>query len=267
METTVLEKNAPAPIEVVPWTIRQTIFGTLITLIPWMLFSLYLVSQGAKSASPVRLSPQLDLADSLFVLIFSSLIEAAFLLAPFYFAYRTTHATHATSSSAYRRSMLDVLGLRKFNVPMSLALVLLLFIAFIFINDIYSLLISAFHLHLQTNDQTILQESKNAPFSTYATLFVSIFVAPVCEEMFFRGFVFMGLLRAMPVWAAILLSSFLFAIAHVDLGSFAVLFIIGIALAFVRWRTRSLWPGVLLHLLNNAIGTILILLVMWGLTR
>ena len=258
-----LEKNAPTPVEVAPWTIRQTIFGTLITLIPWMLFSLYLVSQGAKSASPVRLSPQLDLADSLFVLIFSSLIEAAFLLAPLYFAFRTTHS----SDPSARRSLWDALGLRRFNVPMSLALVLLLFIAFIFINDIYSILISTFHLHLQTNDQTILQESKNAPYSTYATLFVSIFVAPICEEMFFRGFVFMGLLRAMPVWAAILVSSFLFAIAHVDLGSFTVLFIIGIALAFVRWRTRSLWPGVLLHLLNNAIGTVLILLVMWGFTH
>ena len=229
-----------------------------------MLFSLYLVSQGAKSASPVRLSPQRDLADSVFVLIVSSLIEAAFLLAPFYFAYRTTRSS---TPLEHHQSMWSVLGLRKFNVAMSLALVLLLFIAFIFINDIYSILISTFHLHLQTNDQAILQESKNAPFSTYATLFVSVFVAPICEEMFFRGFVFMGLLRAMPVWGAILLSSFLFAIAHVDLGSFAVLFLIGLALAFVRWRTRSLWPCVLLHLLNNAIGTVLILLVMWGLTR
>lgn len=257
-----LEKNAPDTIDAVPWTIRQTILGTLLTLIPWMLVSLYLVSQGAKSASPVRLSPQRDIADSLFVLVFSSLIEAAFLVAPLYIAYLTTHPTVLRG-----RSMWNALGLRTFNVPMALALVLALFIAFIFINDLYQILISLLHLPLQTNDQTILQESKNAPVSTYATLLVSVFVAPICEEMFFRGFVFMGLLRIMPVWGAILLSAFLFAVAHVDLGSFAVLFIIGIALAFVRWRTRSLWPSVLLHLLNNAIGTVLILLVMWGITH
>lgn len=259
-----LEKNASDTIDAVPWTIRQTILGTLLTLIPWMLVSLYLVSQGAKSASPVRLSPQRDVADSLFVLVFSSLIEAAFLIAPLYIAYLTTHSAALRGGS---RSIWDALGLRKFNAPMGLALVLALFIAFIFINDLYQILIGLLHLPLQTNDQTILQESKNAPISTYATLVVSVIVAPICEEMFFRGFVFMGLLRVMPVWGAILLSAFLFATAHVDLGSFAVLFIIGIALAFVRWRTRSLWPSVLLHLLNNAIGTVLILLVMWGVTH
>ena len=259
-----LEKTVPDTREVVPWTIRQTVLGALLTLIPWMQVSLYLVSQGAKSASPVRLPPSLDLADSLFVLIFSSLIEAAFLLAPLYFAYRTTRSPHDVGN---RRSMWAALGLRKFNVPTALALVLLLFVVFIFVNNLYQALISLLHLPLQTNDQTILQESKNAPFSTSATLLVSVVVAPICEEMFFRGFVFMGLLRAMPLWAAIVLSSFLFSIAHVDLGSFAVLFIIGLALAFVRWRTRSLWPSVLLHLLNNAIGTVLILLVMWGLAR
>lgn len=259
-----LEKNAPTTVETVPWSIRQTILGTLLTLIPWMLVSFYLVSQGAKSASPVRLPSRTDLADSLFVLVFSTLIEAAFLLAPLYFAY---HVTRTSTTEGRRRSMFEALGLRSFNVPTALALVLLLFVAFIFVNDLYQLLISFFHLSLQTNDQAILQESKNAPISTYATLLVSVVVAPVCEEMFFRSFLFMGLLRIFPLWAAILLSAFLFAVAHVDIGSFAVLFIIGLALAFVRWRTRSLWPSILLHMLNNTIGTVLILLVMWGVTR
>lgn len=259
------QKPAPGTIEVVPWTIRQTILGTVLTLIPWILITFYLISQGAKTASTVRLSPQKDLADSIFVLIFSSLIEGAFIIAPVYFAYQTTRVT---PSYAYKRQFgLGALGLRGFNVRSALALVLVLFVAVIFVNGLYQTIIVLFHWRLQTNDQTILQESKLAPLSTYANLLVSMLVAPICEELFFRGFVFMGLLRAMPVWAATLLSAFLFAAAHVDPGSFAVLFIIGIALAFVRWRTHSLWPSVLLHLLNNAVGSVLILLAMWGATR
>jgi membrane protease YdiL (CAAX protease family) len=60
------------------------------------------------------------------------------------------------------------------------------------------------------------------------------------------------------------LSALIFAVAHADPGSFAVLFFIGLALAFVRWRTGSVWPGMLLHLLNNGIAALLIVLTMWG---
>jgi len=91
-----------------------------------------------------------------------------------------------------------------------------------------------------------------------------VFVAPICEEVFFRGFVFAGLLRGMaPVWA-IVFSSLIFAVAHFDVGSFVVLFIIGLALAFLRWRTKSIWPGILLHMLNNGIAALGIIVVMLG---
>ena len=77
----------------------------------------------------------------------------------------------------------------------------------------------------------------------------------------------MGLRQAMPLGWAIVLSAFFFAVAHGDPGSFAVLFIIGLALAFLRWRTNSLWPGILLHLVNNGIGALAIILVMQGVAK
>ena len=146
-------------------------------------------------------------------------------------------------------------------------MIVLLFLTFYFVNGFYQYVITVFHLNLQTNDQVILQQSKEAPLTTYATLVASVLVAPICEETFFRGFVFAGFLNRMPVVVAILLSSLLFAVAHADLGSFAVLFFIGLALAFVRWRTRSGWPGILLHLLNNGIGALVIVLVMQGVLK
>src|SRR5947208_16903881 len=145
---------------------------------------------------------------------------------------------------------------------------IVLFIPVIFAVDIlYQYIITVLHLNLQTNDQVILARSKLEPISTYATLIVAVFIAPFCEEVFFRGFVLAGLLHRIPVGWAIVLSSLLFATAHLDPGSFAVLFIIGLALGFLRWRTASLWPSILLHAINNAVGAVSIILVMQGVTK
>jgi membrane protease YdiL (CAAX protease family) len=142
-----------------------------------------------------------------------------------------------------------------------------LFVAILVLNVLYQYIISYFHLNLQTNDQVILQQSRTAPLTTYATLLISVLVAPLCEEIFFRGFVFAGFLRALSVGWATLLSALIFAVAHADPGSFVVLFFIGVALAFLRWHTASLWPSIILHTLNNGIGALLIVLVMMGIIQ
>jgi len=252
-------------LEQTPWTLRQTLLGTFFTLVPWIILALSLASLNGKPTQSHRLSPQTDLASAIIVFLFSVLVEGAFLIAPFYFARRTAPTFNIGEDQP--RSIFYELGFRHFQWLPTLGMIVLLFLAFYLVNGFYQYIITVFHLNLQTNDQVILQQSKDAPFTTYATLIASVLVAPICEETFFRGFVFAGFLNRMPVAIAIVLSSFLFAIAHADLGSFAVLFFIGLALAFVRWRTRSLWPGILLHLLNNGVGAIVIILVMTGVLR
>jgi len=135
------------------------------------------------------------------------------------------------------------------------------------INTLYSYLITVLHLNLQTNDQLILQQSKVAPLSTYATLFAAVIIAPFCEEVFFRGFVFPGLRHGMSVGWAIIISSLLFGVAHADPGSFPVLFVIGLALAFLRLHTYSIWPCIMLHMLNNGFAALVIVLTMHGIIK
>ena len=251
-------------LEQTPWSLRQTLIGTFFTLVPWIILALGLagLNTSGKPTQPHRLSPQADLISAIITFLFSVLVEGAFLIAPFYFANRTVSAF-----GNHRRSVFNALGFRRFQWLSTLSMIVLLFLAFYLVNGFYQYVITVFHLNLQTNDQVILQQSKEAPLTTYATLIASVLVAPICEETFFRGFVFAGFLNRMPVAVAILLSSLLFAIAHADLGSFAVLFFIGLALAFVRWRTRSIWPGILLHLLNNGVGALVIVLVMTGVLK
>ncbi len=248
-----------APIDVAPWTIRQTFLGTFLTLVPWFALTLLLNSVSRNTSITTPLSLRADLIGAVVTIVFSVVIEGAFLIAPFYFA-----NTAFRSITPHAQQALSALGFRRYNIGRTLFWVVLLMLVIFSVNTLYSYVISILHLNLQTNDQLLLQQGKVAPLTTYATLLASFVVAPFCEEVFFRGFVFPGLCRGMPVGWAILLSSFLFALAHADIGSFAVLFIIGVALAILRWHTRSIWPGIALHMLNNGVAALLIVLAMQG---
>ena len=248
--------------DTVPWTIRQTLMGILLTMVPWMALAIALANIGGASNSSAPLPFSADLGAAIITLIFTAIIEGAFLIAPFYFANQPFRAI-----GPHVRLVFNALGFRRVSVRRAASLIALLILAIFAVNFLYSVIITYFHLNLQTNDQVLLARSKQAPITTYATLFAAVFIAPFCEEIFFRGFVFPGLRRSMPVAVAIVVSSLLFAIAHADPASFPVLLIIGLALAFIRWCTASIWPGMFLHMLNNGIGAVSILLVMWGVIK
>lgn len=76
-------------------------------------------------------------------------------------------------------------------------------------------------------------------------------VAPVAEELLFRGIAFRSLQRRLGGTAALLLSSALFTLAHVDLGHAAHLFGLGIVLAWLVRRSGSLYPSMILHAVVN----------------
>ena len=248
--------------DIAPWTTQQTFFGTLITLIPWIILTLILsyLNGSVKVTAPI--SAQADLTGAIVTIVFSSLIEGAFLIAPFYYA----NAAYR-SITPHLRLALHALGFRRFRLGSALFWIIVLMIVIFGINALYSDLITTLHLNVQTNDQLLLEQSKVAPLSTYATLLAAVFIAPFCEEVFFRGFVFPGLRNGMSLVWAIIISSLLFGVAHGDPGSFPVLFVIGLALAFLRWRTQSIWPGMILHMLNNGIAALAIVLTMQGVIK
>jgi membrane protease YdiL (CAAX protease family) len=87
-----------------------------------------------------------------------------------------------------------------------------------------------------------------------AGAFVVIFVAPICEELFFRGFVFRVLRLRMSFWPAAVLSGVLFGVVHPPLVVMPVLAVLGVAFCWVYERTGSLIPGIAMHALNNTIA-------------
>jgi sodium transport system permease protein len=84
-------------------------------------------------------------------------------------------------------------------------------------------------------------------------------LAPLSEELAFRGFILGALRRYFRSWAAILLSSFLFALYHANVFQFVPAFVLGVVLALFAVRTGSIVPGVVFHMLHNS----LLLAVFW----
>lgn len=234
------------PTLVVPWTLRQTLLGAALTVVP--LFTLLVASQlGPQPAVPTAPLPaNVDRAQAVVVGVASALVEAVFLIAPLYIALTRRPA------GAPRRAGVIALGWRGFAFAPAAALVIGGWIIIYGFSALYSL------LRVSTNADALARQATYEPATVLAALVVSIAVAPVCEEIFFRGFLFTGLAQRMPVWAAIGVSAIVFGLAHADLGSFVPLVIIGVVLAVLRWRTGSLWPGIFLHALNNAVAAVAI---------
>lgn len=89
--------------------------------------------------------------------------------------------------------------------------------------------------------------------------FVSVALAAgICEELMFRGVVFTALAQRMPLWIAAALSGLAFGLAHAELWSLAALTVVGIGLALLYSRTRSIWPNMVAHTTFNAFSLVLI---------
>jgi uncharacterized protein len=85
-----------------------------------------------------------------------------------------------------------------------------------------------------------------------------VIAAPVSEEVCFRGFLFGGLRERLPRLGAALISGLVFGGLHATTGVSAVppLIVFGVILALLYEKTGSIWPGILLHMLNNSVALI-----------
>ena len=237
----------------VPWTFRQTLLGAGATIVPWLLVVLLSqVETPNGNGSGHRLAPAEDILGGIVFLLFTALVEGAFLLAPLIISIR--NRTPETS----RSGALGALGLRRTRFTQAAGWVILGLLVVYAVTILYSAVVQKLQLPLQTNGVTLMQEAQTMPFTVSGALIGAVFIAPVCEEIFFRGFFFAGLLRGMSVIWAALLSTVVFTIVHGDIGSAVPLFAIGLMLAVIRWRSGSIWPCIALHMLNNAIAAVVV---------
>ncbi len=87
----------------------------------------------------------------------------------------------------------------------------------------------------------------------------AVIVAPLCEEVAFRGHVAAAYHSRHRPAVAIGASAFVFALLHLDPLRGPALFALGLVYGWLAWRSGSIWPAVIAHAVNNAIAATLAL--------
>jgi len=103
----------------------------------------------------------------------------------------------------------------------------------------------------------IAQAEAFSPALGYGWLIAGISIlAPLSEELLFRGIIQGELRRAMPEWLAVVLQAVLFALFHVQPVQVLYVLLPALALGAMYAVTRSIWVPVLMHILFNFLGSV-----------
>jgi membrane protease YdiL (CAAX protease family) len=86
---------------------------------------------------------------------------------------------------------------------------------------------------------------------------VLVIVVPVVEETIFRGFLFGAYRRKFGFLIGTLLVSLVFAAVHTPLNVQLDVFALSLVLCYLREKTDSLWPSIMLHILKNLVAFVL----------
>ena len=108
-------------------------------------------------------------------------------------------------------------------------------------------------------------EQAIAMLDPWLVVIAIVIFAPIAEELFFRGIVFNAWLREAGRPWAYLGSAALFAVIHLSVVSLLPIFLLGLALAWVYERTRTLLAPIVMHATVNAISVAAALAVRFGL--
>lgn len=103
----------------------------------------------------------------------------------------------------------------------------------------------------------LIEDQQEMLLNNYWGYLVIGILAPLTEEIVFRGAVLRSLLNNVRPDVAILLSAFLFALIHMNPAQMPYAFIAGILLGWMYWRTGSILPGMAYHWANNSVAYIL----------
>ncbi len=192
---------------------------------------------GGVSIASEHLPPGLELADT-------AVQDCAFVGAAVLFAYVTAHAVSAWQ-----------LGLRppRLSWRACSALVVALIAAFLIFNVVWAELVN-----VSTKEKVLEQLGANDGTALLLlSAALTCAMAPICEELLFRGFIYKALCDLRGPWLAAVLTGVAFGGVHagsapaVDLVPLGVL---GFGLCLLYRRTGSLYPCIAAHSLNNSIA-------------
>ena len=125
-------------------------------------------------------------------------------------------------------------------------------VLFVFIAGVVENIQRAFGLQQTQADLFPLKDA--GPWGRSAILLAGILLAPLAEEIFFRGYLFRAITERKGLVKGVLYSSALFGLIHVNVGAFLPIATASTVLALGYRRSGDLWVPITAHALNNALA-------------
>lgn len=228
-----------------PWGVWATLGFALVVFGVFFLAQtlVFLVFLGLKVAQDPSLSPELvagSLQTNGLVLAIATLVSAPICIA----------LIAGMIKLRNRLNIRDYLGLKKPNKRQLAEWSLITVLCVVALD-----LLKSF-VDLPVVPSFVIEAYQSASFLPMFYLAIVV-AAPLFEEIFFRGFLFQGLRHSrFRIWGTIVLTSFLWAIIHLqyDWMDVAVIFVMGLLLGYARYRTNSLYIPIAMHALNNLLA-------------
>ena len=225
-----------------PWGVGEAIIIFLIAFVAASIvaFFLALVLKGLYSTTTA----------SIILIFLSSVVLYAFLLAGTFYSVKVRHGSNLSALG------LRLHGLGK-GVLMGFGVGVPLFFAAIFVAYIVQKIFGPTNTDQVSNSVNRIA-SGSVSAGLIALLAITLVVlAPICEEIFFRGYLYPALRNRMSKQPAMVLNGLLFAAAHFELIGFLPRFLLGWGLCYIYEKNRTLGGPITGHALYN--GLILLL--------
>lgn len=158
-----------------------------------------------------------------------------------------------------RLSAIGLVGPQSRDVLFALAGFGVYFVAFIVVSALAKSAVPGLDLEQEQQLGFDKALSGNALWLVFASL---VILPPVTEEIVCRGFLYTGLRTRLPVITAAIITSVLFALAHLQWGSGNALlwvaaldtFVLSMVLVYLREKTGSVWSPILVHMIKNGLA-------------
>lgn len=231
-----------------PWGIGEALIIFFVALVSTSAVSIVLFA---------FLSSIADTTTAIFMLIFlSSAVMYSILLAGTFYSVKVRHGSDQTA-----------LGLKLDGLGKGIARGVGLGVP-LFIGALVLAYLSHYILEPTNTDylsKSVSEMSRGAVNAGLIILFIFtlVILAPVCEEIFFRGYLYPALRNRMNKQPAMLVNGLMFAAAHFDLFGFLPRFLLGYGLCWIYDKDRTLGGPIAGHALYN--GLILLIFGVWQL--
>jgi membrane protease YdiL (CAAX protease family) len=87
--------------------------------------------------------------------------------------------------------------------------------------------------------------------------FIACIIAPFCEEVIFRGYLYKVIRDKSNIIFAVIINSLIFGVIHLQPSAIVPATILGVALSIIRIKTKSLLPSITIHTLHNLLALII----------